>query len=236
MADPLVESLMQLYYGGYSSPATENYRADPYNELGTQVATQDINARMPQTNALSGLVRALAGHVPENTEHGLSAFNMLRSGLGSAANWLEGRPEIGKDTLAPLALAGTGIKLGAPVRRVAAEWPVDAAIKVGDQTFSGQNHFHALEKARAALGRDPLDAFEVVGDGFVTNLGRYVSRVEAARLQEAKLGVRRSGPYADYLDSTEVNPRSPTKYELRQQQKTKTVAPGAIVNGLGGGQ
>lgn len=147
MADPLTEALMLHYYSGYSSPAVENYRADPYNELGTQVSTQDVQSRMPQSNALSGLVRALAGHVPENTEHGLSLVNMLKGGLGSAANWLDRRPEIGPDTLAPLGLAALnplGKAAGAlrSAERIAPVTPAEAKARAAAMGFDTETVYY----------------------------------------------------------------------------------------------
>lgn len=128
MADELVNRLMQLYGdadplglgngGWYRNPATENYRADPYNELGTQVSTGDIQSRVPQTNALSGLVRALAGHVPENTEHAFSLANMVRGGMGSLANWSQGSPGAA-DMLSP---PGMGLLRGAASRAPESHW------------------------------------------------------------------------------------------------------------------
>ncbi len=123
MADELVNRLMQpddydpvaeavriaRQPSHYRNPAVENFRADPYNELGTQVSTQDVNGRLPQTNALSGLVRALAGHVPENSEHAFSLVNMLSGGLRSLGNWTNGSVTA-SDMLAP---PGMGFLRGA---------------------------------------------------------------------------------------------------------------------------
>jgi hypothetical protein len=54
-------------------------------------------------------LRWLRDKIPQNTDGGLSMLNMIREALGTSANWLDGTPEIGPDTLAPLGLAGFGM-------------------------------------------------------------------------------------------------------------------------------
>lgn len=55
-------------------------------------------------------------------------LNMAKGGLNSAANWLDWKPEIGPDTLAPLGMAGAGTPLGMwrgvgrAVERAPKEW------------------------------------------------------------------------------------------------------------------
>lgn len=56
----------------------------------------------------SRLLRAMMDKIPANPDGGLSMLNMIRSGLGTSANWLEGNPEIGPDTLAPLGIGTMG--------------------------------------------------------------------------------------------------------------------------------
>lgn len=84
--------------------------AQPDGSAG-DVTTSDV---MGQMNALyagpGGALRNLRNAIPESP-NALSALNMMRGGLGSAANWLQGRPEIGPDTMAPLGLAGMGMAM-----------------------------------------------------------------------------------------------------------------------------
>jgi hypothetical protein len=96
MAD-LAELLMRYGYGQQDPGPDETY--DTRNVLDT------MQKRAPN------LLNRLAGAIPENTEHGLSLANMLKGGLDTAGRWLGGNPEVGRDTLAPLGLAGVGAAL-----------------------------------------------------------------------------------------------------------------------------
>ena len=69
-----------------------------------------------------------------------------------------------------------------------AEWPTQAAVRIGDRTFTGSSHFVAVQKAQTALGEDIFvrAAGSTAMDGFLTNSGRYVSREEAGRMLDAR--------------------------------------------------
>jgi len=55
-----------------------------------------------------------------------------------------------------------------------------AAINVDGRVFTGPTHSHAIESAERALGMPLAQMHDAsIGDGFVTNAGRYVSRWEA---------------------------------------------------------
>ena len=62
------------------------------------------------------------------------------------------------------------------------ERPVEAAIRVDGQVFSGPNHGIAYERASEGLGRKITSGAAVDGGGFITNQGRYVTREEAQSL------------------------------------------------------
>lgn len=69
-----------------------------------------------------------------------------------------------------------------------------AAIKIGERIFAGPNHAAAIRAAEQSTGRgfdELLSAF--MGDGFVTNTGRFVSRDEAANIANVAHQMRR-GP------------------------------------------
>jgi hypothetical protein len=89
----LARLLQQYGYGEQPNPLAQD---------GVTYDTSNVLAGMPRPNALADALRTAASSIPENKEASLSMLNMVRGGLGTAANWLEGRPEIGKDTLAPL--------------------------------------------------------------------------------------------------------------------------------------
>lgn len=89
------------------TPINALYSYTPSDGYG-DATTADVLGEM---NALyagpGGMMRSLRNAIPESPNT-LSAMNMLRGGLNTAANWMQGRPEIGPDTLAPLGLAGVG--------------------------------------------------------------------------------------------------------------------------------
>jgi hypothetical protein len=97
MAD-LAELLQRYGYGPQDPGPDETF--DTRNVLDT------MQKRAPN------LLNRLAGAIPENTEHSVSLANMLKGGLDTAGRWLGGNPEVGRDTLAPLGLAGVGAALG----------------------------------------------------------------------------------------------------------------------------
>lgn len=117
---------------------------------------------------------------------------------GREGNWSEVADQA---PLAAGALFGFGRRGKPMVSSPVAEWPAGAAIKVGEKVYSGVTHFDALQKSvpgaleRGLFAEDLMDAFKAHhgtdtfgADGFVTNLGRYVDRDEAAKLAQAKLG------------------------------------------------
>lgn len=78
------------------------FRPNALSADGVSYDTSNVLAGIPKRNAVSDALRAARSAIPENRDHSVSMLNMLRGGLGSAANWLEGSPEIGPDTLAPM--------------------------------------------------------------------------------------------------------------------------------------
>ena len=87
-------------------PLTGGAAVDPGpDEIYT---TSDIRARMPRDNVVTRALRSARDAIPANPDASVSLLNMARGGLNSAANWLDRRPEIGPDTLAPLGLAVAG--------------------------------------------------------------------------------------------------------------------------------
>ena len=108
MADDLIQQLLAQAYGeGYESPAAFNYRNDPYGELAPHPTTADALRRMRVPTGAEPL-RDLSSAIPVNTEHGVSLLNMARGASNSSANWLDWKPEVGPDTLAPLGTASSG--------------------------------------------------------------------------------------------------------------------------------
>ncbi len=69
------------------------------------------------------------------------------------------------------------------------EWPTQAAVRVGDRTFTGNSHFDAMQAAEAELGPQVWTqaskkqiASGGLDDGYITNLGNYVPRHVGGRM------------------------------------------------------
>lgn len=118
--NPLLRLLMETYGQGYEAPGP---MGDP-NSLGYAlhgpahaVTTQEVNALYPRfgdsvvtrpmRKAADALEWVAKGpeDVPTNGKLVPWALRTGGQGLKGMANWLDGRPEVGPDTLAPLGLA-----------------------------------------------------------------------------------------------------------------------------------
>lgn len=104
-ADPAFMKLRDLLaqYGA-------GYKPDLGTDSDWSPTTADVNARMPQGGFVEWL-RSVAAGIPDSPNT-LSILNMGRSGLNTMANWLDKKPEIGPDTIAPLGLAPMGSLVG----------------------------------------------------------------------------------------------------------------------------
>lgn len=195
-----VGRILHDHYGqGFVSPALANHQADPNNETG-QVPTYSladaVNAVPEDTLGLRGAANRVRDASRPN--------NMLAGGLDTAASWINGTPQVGQDTLAPLGAGVIASFLARPRPHFthSTERPTEAAIRIGDQTFTGPSHFAAIQNATRKLGdidnlfghSGALLSREGIQDGFITNAGRYVTRQEAARLVDGDYATR-SFPY-----------------------------------------
>jgi hypothetical protein len=92
-----------LYGSGYSY----NPVSDGYADATTADTVQRMNALY---SGPGGALRSLRNAIPEGSD-GLSILNMARSGLGTAANWLQGNPGA-QDMVSPLGagIAGAAVK------------------------------------------------------------------------------------------------------------------------------
>lgn len=116
MADDAARYLHELYGTGHESPALVNQRAG--EEVAPTYSTQDALRLAPKDTPFTRAMRYLSDWLPTNRElpapeipldpRSMSALNMAKGALGSSANWLDWKPEVGPDTLAPLGLAGLG--------------------------------------------------------------------------------------------------------------------------------
>ena len=183
MADaPKLANILAGYGEGYVSPALSG-DSEIYD-------TSNVLARMLTDSALTRGARGLA----ETIRSASVPNNILAGGLDSGANWLDWTPEPGRDTATPLGAAAMyapfALRAAAP-RAMGAptEWPTQAAVRVGDRTFTGNSHYDAMLDAEAKLGPQIWTeaskkqiASGAIDDGFLTNTGRYVSREEAGRM------------------------------------------------------
>lgn len=223
MADTytLADLMRERYGEGYVSPALNSGDSEIYD-------TSNIRARMPEEGTLAGLMRSFANRVRGASRND----NVLAGGVDSAANWIEGRPQVGQDTAAPL---GAGGMLAAFMARPRprftppTEWPVEAALRIGDQTFTGPHHWGAMLKAQEALGESAADIvgrLAANGDGFITNTGRYVTRTEAGRLADGDYA--RSIPYMSEALGLERDPIR-TNYGWGSTSATGGAIPGSAI-------
>lgn len=201
-------------------------------------------------------LRRVADAMPSNPDHGVSLLNMLKGGVSSSANWLDGKPQVGPDTLAPLGLAGIG---SAPIGafaanalrrspdlpavwrsahprtsvdgRSAGEGIANAAVRSPDgEMFVAPTHYMALQAAEAKRGPAFVSNAD---DGFVTTTGRYLDRYEAmAMARAADDPAKRSR--RDFMDSTDlphVGPFPFNKYPINADQANGSL-PGTVVNAV----
>ncbi len=251
-----VDDILQRYGEGYRDPRLGMDSAD--------YSTRDVLPRMHEQPWFTKAMRHLASYLPTDDREdrqrgrdepwmnwwartnldsgaGPALTSAVKGGLNTGANWLEGKPEIGPDTLAPLGMAAMGM----PLTRAAAmakpqaalerpERPVKAAMKIGDNIYEGYNHGLAISKAEQALGPEALwsqfnrkNGFGPGSEGFVTNKGRYVSRQEAQDLL---------GQYADYPGELHANSLNEIRLKNRINNpdlladSSRASLPGVLVN------
>lgn len=94
--DNVLANVLASYGQDYQSPALAG-DSEVYD-------TSNVLGRMPQRNATTEGMRSLA----EVLQQASRPDNILAGGLNSAANWLDQRPEVGKDTASPLGVAAMG--------------------------------------------------------------------------------------------------------------------------------
>lgn len=167
-------------------------------------------------NRLSDLLRYAYGDDSYSTADLVNALRPpSHKPWGGLKSYLPTRPEWwpAKDSL-PMRFLSEGLPLAlmglpgrAPPRATTlpalprttspGEWPTQAAVRIGDRTFTGNSHFDAVTKAQEVLGEKVTHRLlseggdKVATDGFLTNTGRYVSREEAGRMLDEHNGTNR---------------------------------------------
>lgn len=157
-----------LYGSGYSY----NPVSDGYADATTADTVQKMNALYAGPG---GALRSLRNAIPENTDlpapqffmdpRSLSMKNMVRSGLGTAANWLQGTPEIGPDTLAPLGLGSMGTGVMNALTRASPDAGIARSLA---QQFPGEPAIGDMVRQRIA----GANRIGVSGDDGMTSLYR----------------------------------------------------------------
>ena len=203
--DNALADILARYGEGYQSPATtgDSEIYDTSNVLGRMRQTS------PLTQGMRGLADILArASVPDN---------ILAGGLNSGANWLDRKPEVGKDTLTPLGISAAtcaplSLRAGVALRPSSpAELPKSAAIKIGDRIFQGFNHGAAVEHAESVLGPDAIWApqwnkkrgYDHIEEGFVTENGKFITRAEAAAAVRATKATEDVN-VGDYMHASDI--------------------------------
>lgn len=146
-----------LYGSGYSY----NPVSDGYADATTADTVQKMNALYAGPG---GALRSLRNMIPQGSE-GLSILNMARSGLGTAANWLQGTPEIGPDTLAPLGLGSMGTGVMNALTRTSPDAGIARSLA---QQFPGEPAIGDMVRQRIA----GANRIGVSGDDGMTSLYR----------------------------------------------------------------
>lgn len=195
------------------------YTGEPDNTLsrdGITYDTSNVLAGIRRPNALADALRIAMAHVPENREHSMSLLNALRGSLNTAANWVEGRPEVGPDTLAPLGAAGlTSMGLnavGAIPRnslgifggRIAANRLADTGATGPRNALDLAEHMHAQGAPMSEIRRATNALIEREAPEFG---GVHMGRDGRWRFEidDSGLGVR---PSADWKPATEHFPHA----------------------------
>lgn len=105
MAEPytLADLMRDRYGDGYTAPALNSGDTEIFD-------TSNIVDRVPHEGALTRLMRSIG----ERFRRDSTPDNVVASGLDTAANWLDHRPRVGQDTIAPLGAAGLATAFATP--------------------------------------------------------------------------------------------------------------------------
>lgn len=188
---PQPSNLLAMYGTGYV-PADTAY----------EPTTADILAQAQRGTAIGNWLRSMAPEVRQADDSSVASgilsrlartgTGMVHSGLNTAANWLEKRPEIGPDTLAPLGLAPMGMALtpknaigstggklpqGAPmVRDLESMKPAssdaarptyrDHALAEGQEDLWAKSQISGMSEWSDRMYKDPLDWHRRMEAGF----------------------------------------------------------------------
>jgi hypothetical protein len=189
---------------------------------------------MADPNDSIAYLRSLVERMPENKDlpkpqffmdpRSLSMANILKGGANTALNWLEGKPEIGPDTLAPLGLAPMGMALtprnavgvfGGPLAKTADH---AALAKAQELAGKGIDRDFIWKETGWGLGPDGKWRFEIDD-----SKSRWKPEIEAAGLD---VGAALSG-YKDGFG------RSPMQKDLFEHPDLYAAYPGTEKIGLG---
>lgn len=190
------------------------FRPNALSADGVSYDTSNVLAGIPKRNAVSDALRAARNAIPENRNHSVSMLNMVRGGLGSAANWLEGSPEIGPDTLAPMGaglMTSMGLNaFGAIPRNAAGIFGGRiAANRLAETGRSGPKG--ALDLAESMYGRGAsLDEIRAATNSYLAREGPEFGGVHLGRDGKWRFEIDDRGlafnPSADWRPATEHFP------------------------------
>ena len=239
--------ILSQYGDDYQNPLSQYDSAD--------LDTRNVLAGMPKPNPVASALRTAAEYIPPNREHSISLANMLKGGLGSAANWLDGRPEVGPDTLAPFGLAAMGSHLlRLRSRAVGAEQAAPFRLTPfdGGDTFYGPLSLHVERGGEpiGAINYELRSAAEPNDTAFIHLMrlkrgsGEPLTTGDLRALREAFRELQPSVTRFEGQRSTGAhalsNPEAPLASPNRKQSVTiaadplRASAPGTVVNGLNG--
>lgn len=241
--NPLVDALMSQYRRPDSGPDEIYTTADVRNRLGSDSAV--TRPMRSFAELLRGFARG-PEDVPTNGKLVPFLANAGAGGLDTAANWLDRRPKIGPDTLAPLGLAAIGsAPMGAlvsgsirrkplPTREDAlqsgrealyAEGP--SSSKVNWHEFTSPNGVNNPARAASARADELMEQWRVATDP--VEKSRLTALISQAREAEMLArGARSWEPHQAFNDAV------PGRY--LNADNARASLPGEAANALGNSQ
>ena len=177
----------------------QGYQVDLGTDSAYDPTTADILAKAQEGGAFPNWLRKTAGAIPENKDlpapqfpfdpRSMSAHNMVRGSLNTVANWLDKKPEIGPDTIAPLGLAPMGMALtprnavGAMGGKAASGLPMDEAARLARARAAGFDTDRTLYHGTS-------NAFDEFGPGdiYLTDKPKIANYYADARAEQAAAG------------------------------------------------
>lgn len=152
-----IDRILSQYGQGYEAPQLNSGDAEIYSTPNI------LSQYASQTEGIPGWLRSTATRIRGDSR----PDNVLAGGMDTAANWLDGRPRVGEDTVAPLGLAGMGLPFAVPGAvgifggRLARTADQDALRRAEEMAASGADRRAIWNQTGWFQGRDGQWRFEI---------------------------------------------------------------------------